>query len=189
MGEPRWPVFLLDGGDVKVVTGPMLSRSMLERFVADRSVEFYDALGRIVRVVVDVSQRSRRLLRFRNRQDLRLEVISEEQHEDRLRLALTNYLQANGRVVPDQVDLLIFASVFGLFWIGATVLGGGKERKRMRERIERIKQRKVAIPKTLQDMSLRRKTNEPKGLIYWLIKPLPDFDEYVLGKVGATLAR
>jgi hypothetical protein len=60
--------------------------------------------------VVDVGQRSRRLLQFRSRQDLRLEVISEVQHEHRLRLALTNYLVATGRVVPDQVDMLIFAA-------------------------------------------------------------------------------
>jgi hypothetical protein len=110
MSEPRWPVFLLDGGNVQVLPGPMSSRATLERFLADRSVEFYDALGRIVRVVVDVGQRGRRLLRFRSRQDLRLEVISEEQHEQRLRIALTNYLVATGRVVPEQGDLLIFAS-------------------------------------------------------------------------------
>jgi hypothetical protein len=110
MSEPRWPVFLLDGGNVQVVTGPTSSRATLERFLADRSIEFYDALGRIVSVVVDVGQRSRRLLQFRNRQDLRLEVISEVQHQQRLRLALTNYLVAHGRVVPDQVDMLIFTS-------------------------------------------------------------------------------
>jgi len=103
-------VFLLDGGDVQVVTGPPNSRATLERFLADRSVELYDALGRIVRVVVDVGQRGRRLLQFRARQDLRLEVISEEKHEERLRLALTTYLRAHGRAVPNQVDLLIFAS-------------------------------------------------------------------------------
>jgi hypothetical protein len=110
MSEPRWPVFLLDGGDVKVVTGPLSSRPTLERFLADRSLELYDALGRIVRVVVDVGQRSRRLLQSRTRSDLRLEVISDVQHEDHLRRALTHYLQSTGRVVPEQRDLLIFAS-------------------------------------------------------------------------------
>ncbi len=110
MSEPRWPIFLLDGGDVKVVMGPPNSWATLERFLADRSVELYDALGHIVRVVVDVGQRSRRLLQLRTRQELRLEVISEERHEARLRLALTDYLLATGRVVPEQRDLLVFAS-------------------------------------------------------------------------------
>ena len=110
MSEPRWPSFLLDGGDVRVGMGPPNSWATLERFLADRSVELYDALGHIVRVVVDVGQRSRRLLQLRSRQDVHLEVISEEQHEARLRHALTDYLRATGRVVPEQRDLLVFAS-------------------------------------------------------------------------------
>jgi tight adherence protein B len=73
------------------------------------------------------------------------------------------------------VNILIFIAVMGVFFLGAYFFGGGRERKRMQGRIERIRQRKPGAPKTMQDMSLRRKTNEKKGLVYWLSKPLPNF--------------
>src|SRR5256885_836593 len=73
-------------------------------------------------------------------------------------------------------NILIFAGVFGLVWLVAGVFGGSQQ-QRMRQRIDRLKNRKAAVPRTMQmqDISLRRKTSEPRGLIYWLIKPLPDF--------------
>jgi tight adherence protein B len=73
------------------------------------------------------------------------------------------------------INSIIFISILALFWFAANIFGGGGERKRMKKRIERIRNRKTLVPKTMQDMSLRRKTNEGKGLVYWLMKPLPDF--------------
>jgi len=72
------------------------------------------------------------------------------------------------------INIFLFAVVFGLVWLVAGVFGGS-QRQRMRQRVERLKSRKVTAPRTIQEMSLRRKTTEPRGLIYWLIKPLPDF--------------
>jgi len=67
--------------------------------------------------------------------------------------------------------LFIFVAGIGsLLW----KIFGNKARKRMQKRIERIRLRKGA-PKKTQDMSLRRKTEEKRGLVYWLMKPLPDF--------------
>src|SRR5687767_2468809 len=72
-------------------------------------------------------------------------------------------------------NILIFIGVLVVFGGGAYIFGGGPERQRMKKRIDRIKNRKVIAPKSLQEVSLRRKTNEPKGLMYWITKPLPDF--------------
>jgi tight adherence protein B len=72
------------------------------------------------------------------------------------------------------INILIFVIVLALFWGGSLVFGGGAERKRMTARIARMKQRK-SNTKSAQEMSLRRKTQEQKGLFYWLAKPLPDF--------------
>ena len=72
-------------------------------------------------------------------------------------------------------NILIFAMVFGLFWLVANRLGGGSERQRMIQRIARLRNRKAAGPKIMQDVSLRRKSADTKGLIHWLMKPLPDF--------------
>lgn len=109
MSEPRWPVFLLDGPNVTAFTDPTDARRKVEPFLAAQPVEFYDALARTVRIVIDAGVRARRLFQARQGQDVRLEVISLEQHEERLRMALTTYLQATGRAIPDQRDPLIFA--------------------------------------------------------------------------------
>lgn len=86
-------------------------------------------------------------------------------------------------------NILIFIIVFGLFWLAAMTFGGGAARKKTLKRIEKIKQRKVTVPKAMQDMSLRRKTNEQKGLAYLLMKPLPDFKRLGdrLERAGKTL--
>ncbi len=44
----------------------------------------------------------------------------------------------------------------------------------LKRRIDRIKQRKSVVPKTVQDLSLRRKKTETHDIAYWLLKPLPD---------------
>lgn len=66
---------------------------------------------------------------------------------------------------------------------------GNAKRKTLQKRIERIKQRKISTPKTMQDMSLRRKAAETKGLVYWLMKPLPDFKKLgdLLERAGKTM--
>ena len=109
MSEPRWPVFLLDGADVTAVTDPSDARHKVEPSLSARPVEFYDSLARTVRIVVDAGQRARHFFRSRQRQDVRLEVISQVQHEERLRVALTTYLRSTGRAIPDQRDPVIFA--------------------------------------------------------------------------------
>lgn len=79
----------------------------------------------------------------------------------------------------------IFA-MFGLivvFLIIGIVLGGDSERKRTLKRIDRLKKRKPP-PSLPAEMSLRRKTNDKKGITYWLSKPLPD-----LKRLGEQLER
>jgi tight adherence protein B len=44
----------------------------------------------------------------------------------------------------------------------------------LKRRIERIKQRKSTVPKTIQEMSLRRKKTETGVVASWILKPLPD---------------
>lgn len=63
-----------------------------------------------------------------------------------------------------------------VFLIIGIVLGGDNERKKTLKRIEKIKRRKPAPPLTANELSLRRKKVEKKGIIYWLAKPLPDFN-------------
>jgi tight adherence protein B len=80
------------------------------------------------------------------------------------------------------MDIIILIAVLGLGGLG-WFLFGNKRQKQMKKRIERIQSRKVSIPKTMQE-SLRRKTTEQKGLVYLLMKPLPDFK-----KLGDRLER
>ena len=84
-------------------------------------------------------------------------------------------------------NLLIFAIVVGVFWAGATLLDGN--RRRLQARINRIRNRKVA-PKSMQEMSLRRKSGETEGLIHWLMKPLPNFKRLGdrLERAGKTIS-
>ncbi len=44
----------------------------------------------------------------------------------------------------------------------------------LRRRIDNIQRRKSTAPKSVQEMSLRRKKTETKGIAYWLLKPFPD---------------
>lgn len=45
----------------------------------------------------------------------------------------------------------------------------------LKRRIDRIKSRKTAAPpKNAMEMSLRRKKSEVHGIMYWILKPLPD---------------
>ncbi|MDE3015509.1 MAG: type II secretion system F family protein [Pseudomonadota bacterium] len=80
-------------------------------------------------------------------------------------------------------DILIFAGVVALFFLGAELLGGG-ERRQMQKRIDRLKNRKIVAVKSPQDMKLRRQTIESKGVSYWLAKPLPN-----IRRLGDRLAR
>lgn len=67
-----------------------------------------------------------------------------------------------------------------IIFIGIILLVGLASAKRitdsrdLKRRIDRIKQRKTVAPKTIQDMSLRRKKTENEGLAYMILKPLPD---------------
>lgn len=65
------------------------------------------------------------------------------------------------------------------------------QRRQTQKRIEQIKRRKMGTaPKGQQDVSLRRKTDEEKGLVYWLMKPLPDFKRLgdILERAGSTMS-
>jgi len=85
-------------------------------------------------------------------------------------------------------NILIFVAILAIFGLGWLLMGGGAERKRMLMRIERMRQRKAGA-KSSQDMSLRRKSGEQKGLIHWVMKPLPDFKRLgdQLERAGKTL--
>lgn len=64
--------------------------------------------------------------------------------------------------------------------IGIVLLIGLASAKRisdnitLKRRIDRIRRQKNIIPKTVQEMSLRRKKSEARGISYWLLKPFPD---------------
>ena len=84
--------------------------------------------------------------------------------------------------------LALAGMIVSLLIIGI-VLGGDSERKRTLKRIDRIKKRKPAAPISAQDLSLRRKQANNKGLLYWLAKPLPDFKRFGvhLQRAGVTM--
>jgi len=71
------------------------------------------------------------------------------------------------------------AAYFFFFGIG--------ERKKTLKRIELIKKRRGQTAKTGSE-SLRRKTNEARGITYWLSKPLPDIKRLgdILERAGKT---
>jgi len=46
--------------------------------------------------------------------------------------------------------------------------------RELKRRVERIKLRKANSPRTIQELSLRRKVVENHGLSYWLLKPFPN---------------
>ncbi len=83
------------------------------------------------------------------------------------------------------IVIAVIAVVLWLLWNRF----GNSRRHRMIKRIDRIKQRKIGTPKTMQDMSLRRKTEEVKGIVYWVTKPLPDskYIENLLMRAGKTI--
>lgn len=87
------------------------------------------------------------------------------------------------------MNLFSIAGMMVALLIIGIVLGGDSERKRTLKRIDRIKKRKPAPPISVQDLSLRRKNKETKGLIYWLSKPLPDFKRLSghLQRAGITM--
>jgi tight adherence protein B len=72
------------------------------------------------------------------------------------------------------IDILILIGLIVLALVLHSVFGGGKERKQMQKRIEQLRARSLP-PAKIAEMSLRRKNNTPQGLLYLLIKPLPDF--------------
>lgn len=70
-------------------------------------------------------------------------------------------------------DLLILIAVVGVGWVLWYQFGGGAARRQMQKRIARLHERGHAH-KNAAELSLRRKSEENKGLVYWLMKPLPD---------------
>lgn len=69
------------------------------------------------------------------------------------------------------IDILLLLLVLGLALIAWRLMT--RERRTMQKRIERV--RTVSGVAVVEDVSLKRKTVELKGLIYWITKPLPDF--------------
>ncbi|HEX5587876.1 MAG TPA: hypothetical protein VFZ17_11255 [Acidimicrobiia bacterium] len=98
---------MLDGDDVIVVADASVVRRELEPFLSDEPVEFYDAVARPLRLVVEWE---RRRLPFVRRPRMHLELVSEAAQGQRLRSALTRYLQVSGRHVPDDDALLAFTT-------------------------------------------------------------------------------
>lgn len=70
------------------------------------------------------------------------------------------------------INILIFCGLLALVVMGA--LQKRSDSQTLKRRIERIKQHKTAMPKSVLEMSLRRKTTEKHDLAYWLLKPFPD---------------
>jgi tight adherence protein B len=85
-------------------------------------------------------------------------------------------------------NLFAMSGLIVVFLIIGIVLGGDSERKRTLKRIERLKKRKPP-PSLTAEMSLRRKTNDKKGITYYLSKPLPDFKNLgeQLERAGVTI--
>lgn len=80
-----------------------------------------------------------------------------------------------GSPIFAMAGLLVVLLIIGI------VLGGDSERKRTLRRIDRLKKRKPAPPLPA-DLSLRRKPQETRGMLYWLSRPLPDF-QYLGGQL------
>lgn len=72
------------------------------------------------------------------------------------------------------IDLLLMVAMIWVLFVVWRLFGINAEQKQTQKRIERIKNRKVSTAKTT-DMRLRRQTNKPKGIVYWVTKPLPNF--------------
>lgn len=87
------------------------------------------------------------------------------------------------------MNLLAMGGMLVSLLIIGIVLGGDSERKRTLKRIDRIKKRKPAPPFSAQDLSLRRKRQNTRGILYWLAKPLPDFKRFgvQLQRAGVTM--
>jgi tight adherence protein B len=79
------------------------------------------------------------------------------------------------------IDIVIALAVVVILYVVWQIMGQGS--RQTQKRIERIKARKTVSVKAA-DMSLRRKNTESKGIGYYLMKPLPNFD-----KLGDRLAR
>ncbi len=103
-------MFLLDGGDVIVVNDPADASLELEPFLVDEPVEFFDALARPLRLVVDGGVRKRWFLDVDDRSTIGLELLSAEPDEERLRAALVAYLERIGRSVPDEPTFQAFTT-------------------------------------------------------------------------------
>ncbi len=90
-------------------------------------------------------------------------------------------------------NLLIFGCLIGMLVIAVIFVMSDPKRDETQKRIERIKKRGAGKSTlhalSLQDMSLRRKNHDAKGLTYWLSKPLPDFKRIgnQLEKAGKTI--
>ncbi len=74
---------------------------------------------------------------------------------------------------------MLFICLLGLLGIAVIFVMTDGNREANLKRIERMKKRGTGkatmTALSLQEMSLRRKTNQKKGLTYWLSYPLPDF--------------
>jgi tight adherence protein B len=90
-------------------------------------------------------------------------------------------------------NALIFGCVFVLLGIAFVFVSANSRRELLNRRIDRIKKRgagrSTLQAQSLQEISLRRKTDSATGLVYWLMKPLPDFQSLGnrLEKTGRTI--
>lgn len=62
--------------------------------------------------------------------------------------------------------------------------------REFKRRVERIKMRKSAVPRTIEELSLRRKTAEDSGWVNFLLKPFPNSKriENLLMRAGAKIS-
>ncbi len=83
------------------------------------------------------------------------------------------------------IDIILAVVAFGIIALAWYIVGVTR-RRQMQQRIARVKKRQQTVSRA---ESLRRKTTELKGLIYWLTKPLPDFKDlgYRLERAGRVI--
>jgi hypothetical protein len=100
---------MLDGGDVMGLMDPADAARQFEPFIQDQPVEFFDALARPLRLVVRGGVRRRWLVDIDDREIVGFELLDEQPDEQRLRQALSAYLEHAGLEPPVDMEIAEFA--------------------------------------------------------------------------------
>jgi tight adherence protein B len=87
------------------------------------------------------------------------------------------------------IDAIIAVFALGFLFIIWKIISGGSQ-KQMQKRIERLQQRKSGAAQLSPELSLRRQTQQAQGLLYWMMRPLPNLKKlgYLLERAGKTIS-